>query len=190
MVSMVRHSSEMLKRGTGGWLNRSFGFIVVDDAGLDRPPRARAVFMPAHRSRGTVGNTCLLSPPFFFDPAVVLANGIGPYTHTCSTNHLYCPSVGKVLATDLKHHFDVLGEFNSHLADVQEGVLVDEGRSKTYTCAMKVSICCELLTVMGVCYGNGREGDWLPTAVIRKTVGFHPPRFFLLLSFYFVAGVP
>lgn len=35
-------------------------------------------------------------------------------------------------------HFDVLGEFNSHLADVQEGVLVDEGRAKTYTSAMKV----------------------------------------------------
>eukprot|EP00903_Cladosiphon_okamuranus_P015616 g14420.t1 len=47
--------------------------------------------------------------------------------------------VSMVLATDLKHHFDVLGEFNSHLADVQEGVLVEEGRSKTYTCAMKVN---------------------------------------------------
>lgn len=46
----------------------------------------------------------------------------------------------KVLATDLKEHFDVLGEFNSHLADVREGVLVNEGRSKTYTCAMKVPI--------------------------------------------------
>lgn len=45
-----------------------------------------------------------------------------------------------MLATDLKQHFDVLGEFNSHLADVHEGVLVDEGGSKTYTCAMKVRI--------------------------------------------------
>ncbi|CAM9374223.1 unnamed protein product [Ectocarpus sp. 12 AP-2014] len=48
--------------------------------------------------------------------------------------------VSMVLATDLKEHFDVLGEFNSHLADVREGVLVNEGRSKTYACAMKVCI--------------------------------------------------
>ena len=44
----------------------------------------------------------------------------------------------KVLATDLKMHFDVLGEFNSHLTDVHEGELVEEGRAKTYDCAMKV----------------------------------------------------
>ncbi|CAM9959431.1 unnamed protein product [Ectocarpus fasciculatus] len=48
--------------------------------------------------------------------------------------------VSMVLATDLKEHFEVLGEFNSHLADVREGVLVNEGRSKTYACAMKVCI--------------------------------------------------
>lgn len=35
-------------------------------------------------------------------------------------------------------HFDILGEFNSHLADVQENVLVDEGMAKTYVSAMKV----------------------------------------------------
>ncbi|CAN0081016.1 unnamed protein product, partial [Scytosiphon promiscuus] len=48
--------------------------------------------------------------------------------------------VSMVLATDLKQHFDVLGEFNSHLADVQEGAPVDKGTSTTYTCAMKVCI--------------------------------------------------
>lgn len=36
-------------------------------------------------------------------------------------------------------HFDVLGEFNSHLTDVHEGELVEEGRAKTYDCAMKVT---------------------------------------------------
>lgn len=47
---------------------------------------------------------------------------------------------GKVLATDLKKHFEVLGEFESHLADVQEGSLIDERKSRTYASAMKICI--------------------------------------------------
>lgn len=35
-------------------------------------------------------------------------------------------------------HFDVLGEFNSNLADVHDGALVDDGTTKTYSSAMKV----------------------------------------------------
>lgn len=37
-------------------------------------------------------------------------------------------------------HFEVLGEFNSHLADVQEEEMVDEGKTKTYESAMKICI--------------------------------------------------
>eukprot|EP00904_Undaria_pinnatifida_P007165 jgi/Undpi1/3579/HiC_scaffold_16.g06951.m1 len=48
--------------------------------------------------------------------------------------------ISMVLATDLKMHFDVLGEFNSHLTDIHEGELVEEGRAKTYASAMKVCI--------------------------------------------------
>lgn len=63
-----------------------------------------------------------------------------------------------MLATDLKQHFDVLGEFNSHLADVNEGVLVDEGRSKTYTCAMKVRVSAVESGMTYVWNGRNREG--------------------------------
>lgn len=79
----------------------------------------------------------------------------------------------KVLATDLKQHFDVLGEFNSHLADVQDGVLVDEGRSKTYTCAMKVistnnnAARPPHLTLVGVATMQGVDSPFLA----RKTGG-------------------
>lgn len=48
-------------------------------------------------------------------------------------------------------HFDVLGEFNSHLADVQEGVLVDEGRAKTYASAMKVHSTMHLSSAFAFC---------------------------------------
>ncbi|CAM9657873.1 unnamed protein product [Chrysoparadoxa australica] len=44
-----------------------------------------------------------------------------------------------VLATDLKFHFDLLGEFNSHLSDIQTEI-VEESRTRTYLSAMKICI--------------------------------------------------
>jgi hypothetical protein len=44
-----------------------------------------------------------------------------------------------VLATDLKFHFDHLGEFNSHLSDIQNEIR-EESKTRTYLSAMKICI--------------------------------------------------
>ncbi|CAM9974154.1 unnamed protein product, partial [Phaeothamnion confervicola] len=44
-----------------------------------------------------------------------------------------------VLATDLKFHFDLLGEFNSHLSDIQNEI-GEESKTRTYLSAMKMCI--------------------------------------------------
>ncbi len=44
-----------------------------------------------------------------------------------------------ILATDLKFHFDFLGEFNLHLSDIQNEIR-EEGKARTYLSAMKMCI--------------------------------------------------
>lgn len=44
-----------------------------------------------------------------------------------------------VMATDLKFHFDLLGEFNTHLAD-RQAEINDEGKVRMYISAMKICI--------------------------------------------------
>ncbi len=44
-----------------------------------------------------------------------------------------------ILATDLKFHFDILGEFNLHLSDIQNEI-GEEGKARTYLSAMKMCI--------------------------------------------------
>ncbi len=44
-----------------------------------------------------------------------------------------------LLATDLKFHFDILGEFNLHLSDIQNEIR-EEGKARTYLSAMKMCI--------------------------------------------------
>ncbi len=46
-----------------------------------------------------------------------------------------------ILATDLKYHFDLLGEFNLHLSDIQNEIR-EEGKARTYLSAMKMCIKC------------------------------------------------
>eukprot|EP00953_Heterococcus_sp_UTEX-ZZ885_P000672 881-Heterococcus_DN1.PRE.3 len=43
------------------------------------------------------------------------------------------------MATDLKFHFDLLGEFNSHLSDIQNEI-GEESKTRTYLSAMKICI--------------------------------------------------
>ncbi len=44
-----------------------------------------------------------------------------------------------ILATDLQFHFDILGEFNLHLSDIQNEIR-EEGKARTYLSVMKMCV--------------------------------------------------